>query len=251
MMARAGKLGCLILLASLRAAAALAAPDSESAPLDREIAVEAAHDKLDSYWTYPWFDGSDDSLRRLPTRRRDSWWPDWNWNFRNLPSSWLKTLLWTLVVIVLCVLIYVLVRAYRRRTRGASEPFDGLADRDDLDDAARVEELPFELDPQGGNVLDLARHYYERGDYNRAIVYLYSHQLMELDRQHLIRLTKGKTNRQYLRELARHAPLRRQLERTMLVFEDAFFGNHDVSRERFEACWQDATQLSSLAQEVA
>ena len=47
-------------------------------------------------------------------------------------------------------------------------------------------------------LLEEARRSYEEGDYNTAIVYLYSYQLVKLDQNQWIRLAKGKTNRQYL-----------------------------------------------------
>ena len=46
-----------------------------------------------------------------------------------------------------------------------------------------------------GTLLEEARRSYEQGDYNTAIVYLYSYQLVKLDQNQWIRLAKGKTNR--------------------------------------------------------
>ena len=63
--------------------------------------------------------------------------------------------------------------------------------------------------------------------------------LVELDKQGLIRLTKGKTNRQYLREVAAIDELRQILQRTMIAFEDVFFGNKDLTRAAFEECWRE------------
>ena len=53
--------------------------------------------------------------------------------------------------------------------------------------------------------LDEAQRLYRNGDYAQAIIYLFSHQLLQLDRRHWLRLVKGKTNRQYLREVRRSA----------------------------------------------
>ena len=52
-----------------------------------------------------------------------------------------------------------------------------------------------------------------------------------------IRLTKGKTNRQYLREVGARISLRQLVEQTMIAFEDAFFGRHPLDQTRFESCW--------------
>jgi hypothetical protein len=61
------------------------------------------------------------------------------------------------------------------------------------------------------------------------------------------RLTRGKTNRQYLRETSRRGRtgLVGLLEQTMLAFEDFFFGNHPIDRARFEACWARLGEFES------
>jgi hypothetical protein len=68
-------------------------------------------------------------------------------------------------------------------------------------------------------------------------VLLYAHQLQQLDRHHLIRLAKGKTNRQYLSELRGQARLREILTGTVRAFEESYFGHYVLSRAQFEACW--------------
>ena len=70
-----------------------------------------------------------------------------------------------------------------------------------------------------------------------AIIYAYAYQLMELDQHHAIELRKGKTNRQYLRELRSQPRLRELLRGTMRAFEDVFFGHHTLSRPQFQRCW--------------
>ena len=68
-----------------------------------------------------------------------------------------------------------------------------------------------------------------------------------------MRLTKGKTNRQYLRELTRSAPpeLTAILEHSLVTFEEVFFGNHALERAQFESCWQHVTEFERRLQEVA
>ena len=61
-------------------------------------------------------------------------------------------------------------------------------------------------------------------------------------------LAKGKTNRQYLRELQARADMAPLLATSMVAFEDVFFGGHSLSRERYEECWQKAMQLLESAQ---
>ncbi len=61
-----------------------------------------------------------------------------------------------------------------------------------------------------------------------------------------MRLAKGKTNRQYLREAGRERPLASLLERTMVTFEDVFFGRRALDREGFEICWNQLDQFERL-----
>ncbi len=95
-------------------------------------------------------------------------------------------------------------------------------------------------------MLAAARRAYEEGDFSTAIVYLFSHQLIELDRHQCIRLAKGKTNRQYLRELAQRADLRMLLSETMVRFERVFFGDQRLDQAAFEDCWRQLPQFQQL-----
>ncbi len=88
-----------------------------------------------------------------------------------------------------------------------------------------------------------ARRHYEQGNYSEAIIYLFSYELVQLDKFALIRLARGKTNRQYLREVPRRPELRSPLERTMVAFEGVFFGSRLLDRAGFEACWQQLPQF--------
>ena len=67
-----------------------------------------------------------------------------------------------------------------------------------------------------------------------------------LDKGQFIRLTKGKTNRQYVRELGSRWPLRRLLEHTMVLFEEVFFGHHSIGRTQFESCWLRLDEFEAL-----
>jgi hypothetical protein len=101
------------------------------------------------------------------------------------------------------------------------------------------------------DLLGQARRYYEAGNYAEAIIYLFSYQLVELDRHGFVHLERGKTNRQYVRE-AQRAPeaksggLHKILDQTMVAFEDVFFGARDLDRRRFEQCWSRLDEFQSL-----
>ena len=91
-----------------------------------------------------------------------------------------------------------------------------------------------------------AERNYREGNYREAIVYLYSYLLVQLDRRQVIRLTKGKTNRQYLREVRQRPELVPIFEPTMIAFEDVFFGDHPLSRGEFEKCWDRLDEFHRL-----
>ena len=71
-----------------------------------------------------------------------------------------------------------------------------------------------------------------------ALVFLFSHVLVTLDQAKLVRLQKGKTNRQYLRELSPSRPLIKYYGDVMVPFEQTFFGDYPITKDVFESCWQ-------------
>ena len=83
-------------------------------------------------------------------------------------------------------------------------------------------------------------------DYDQAIIYLFSYELIQLDKAALIKLTRGKTNHQYLREVLPNENLKTRLSNTVRAFEDVFFGNKELSRRRFEECWQEVSTFQDL-----
>ena len=102
------------------------------------------------------------------------------------------------------------------------------------------------------DLLAEARRCYQQRKFGEAIIYFYSYQLVRLDKNHCIRLTQGKTNRQYLRELGPRMTLRRLLEQTMIAFEDVFFGDYAITQARFESCWRRLDEFERLlAEEVS
>ncbi len=235
--------------------------------LTDDEAIQAGRDALRKRARFPWYDSQEDSLRPITTtphrevdaRNRSSNWEN-NWTMPKMSSpnvpAWIPTafryVAIGLLVVAIITLLFFVVRAFLQSDLG---PSPSRAKRSDADpsvgDAARIENLPFELRAPHGDLLTEARRLYEQGNYRLAIVYLFSHQLLFLDRHQLIRLTKGKTNRQYLREIRRKVPVVRQaVERTMVAFEDVFFGDHPLDRNRFEACWMELDAFHSRVQEA-
>jgi hypothetical protein len=213
------------------------------AEIDAEQAVSQGARALDTWWDYPWYDDQTDGIRRINVKAQPQRTP----SIASGPSWDLEWLGWTLLGLVVLGILFMLLHAYWNRARAGKD--SGKAD---LVGAAasvdRLEDLPFPLEQSDGDLLSAARRASEQGDYDRAIVLLYSHQLLELDRREDIRLTKGKTNRQYLRELRPRPRLARLLTTSMVAFEDVFFGGQSLGRERFEECWQDAMQLLAASE---
>lgn len=199
--------------------------------------VNDGRDALDHWFGYPWYDAKTDGVRRVEVT--EPWNPSWNWN---LPiGSLLQVTAWVVITLLLAGAAYLLIRAFLQREGRAQSSDDDIAGGAD-----RVESLPVPDVDRRRDLLTEARRCYERGDYGRAIVFLFSHQLLQLDKHGRIHLARGKTNRQYLREIRSWPELRGLVEQTTLVFEDVFFGHHEVERPAFEACWSRLDEFDTL-----
>jgi hypothetical protein len=146
-------------------------------------------------------------------------------------TTWI--LLGVLVAIIVGIIIYF---AMQLEARTGTIDQQHALDEEELQQ--RIEQLPFQLtDATRGDLVSMALSAADSGEYSRATMLLFSHVLILLDRRNLIRLKKGKTNRQYINEIRRHPELISYYERVMVPFEDSFFGDHNVDKERFEECW--------------
>ena len=166
--------------------------------------------------------------------------------------SWLTRPITIVFVIILTALLlllaWLIVRIIREREHGARAA--RAAKVDPLLVADRIEALPFLRERLQHDLLGQARHHYQMGNYSEAIIYLFSHELVELDRSAVVRLARGKTNRQYLREARTVRPLAALLERTMTTFEDVFFGRRALDRAGFETCWNQLDQFENLVSQA-
>lgn len=232
-----------------------AAPDLSSP----EAAVEAGREGLDTFWGRDWYDKQADDFKPLniPPPRKP--WGFWKW-LEGLFSGWnfdlggfLKVLMWIALAAVVVAIVYTIVKAAGEIELESAERVDDAEDgRSHIE---RVEALPVALERPVGDFLAEARRLFAAGELTLAIVYLFSHQLVELDKRRLLRLVKGKTNRQYLRELRRSAPgsplVARIMEETMLVFERAFFGAHPPDENRMEEAFAAMDEFTSQANAAA
>lgn len=243
-----GLLACTLFFSGARTVFAGESPAFAAAASDA-TSVEQGREALGSQRRFPWYDGTNDDVRRVrvsvpwkPVQTNTKARPTGGaWNF-----SWLELLVWTGVLALLAALAYLLIRAYLNREDHAVSLPAAASQSPTLDDAKRIEALPFRVRSGPLGLLDEARRHYELGDFRQAIVYLFSYQLIEMDKQQIIRLAKGKTNRQYLREVRRRPSLQSLVNQTMIAFEDVFFGDHPLDRSRFESCWLRLNEFESL-----
>lgn len=233
----------------LAAIAALILLPQMAVTANETTGVEEARQGL-SRGGFPWYDKKSDSAR--PVR------VDVPWNVGKAPkASWGPGIsFWELLAIivlaiVIFALVWLLIRAYLNREELVVVGDAGRVRQATVDDAARIEALPFQIRRRDIDLLAEARRLYEQGNYSEAIVYFFSYQLVEMDRHQVIRLAKGKTNRQYLRDLRRQPMLQEIIERSMIAFEEVFFGGHELSRARFESVWHQLGQFTAFVTQQA
>jgi len=230
----------IVVLAAL--AAIVAGFASAARAEDAEEPIVAAREAFADGW-FPWYDSQTDSLKPLEFRDSRGWQPP-SWELGRV----LNIVAWTLLGLLLATLVVLLI--HFARNQAARTSADSAAESDPLLDADRVGSLPFLAERRRDDLLGQARFHYQQGNFSEAIIYLFSYQLLELDKYSVIRLAAGKTNRQYLRETARVAPLRTALERTMLSFEGVFFGRRLLDRAGFEACWNGLPEFEQQLRAV-
>jgi hypothetical protein len=200
--------------------------------------VVTGRDALNHWNGYPWYDAKTDGLRRVEVSQ--PWDPNWDWSF-HFPASMLQWAAWIVIGLLLALAAYLLIRAFLRRDRT-----EGKSEEDLVGNAARVESLPLPVDARHLDLLAEARRCRQQGDFAQAIIFLFSHQLLQLDKHGRIYLARGKTNRQYLREIHPWPALGKLIEQTMQVFEDVFFGHHPIEQPTFEACWSRLEEFEEL-----
>jgi len=159
-------------------------------------------------------------------------------------AGWLSTIVWIFVGVLLAAILYWVILVFLQRERTSSE--DDEASEDGGLSLEQEAALPLTPSMPRGDFLSLARKFAQEGDFNRALIYMFSYQLVALDRTGRIRLARGKTNRQYLRELHSAEGLRGIFDRTMVAFEEVFFGGHELSETDFQRVWSRLDEFHRL-----
>ena len=166
-------------------------------------------------------------------------------------SGGVSFLAWVLIAVLIVVLVALIIFAFTKadiqfgnedlaRKKGRS------GDKPDADLLERIKELPAELRRTDVNVRDEAYRLMQLGQFDLAIILLFSHQLLSLDHAGYLRLSRGKTNGRYVREVRRRdRQCANWLRETATAFERSYFGHHSVDADWFDRLWQQNLQMES------
>lgn len=147
---------------------------------------------------------------------------------------------------LLSFLIWLVLKLDWRRQKDSSSSSDDEEEEELTEE--RIEALPAEVKSGPRDLLSEAKRFRDAGDFRMAIIYLFSHLLVQLDKNQRIKLARGKTNRQYLTELGRDSGLFQMVEPTVVAFEDVYFGNISLTEGEFSYCWNQFEQFQSTIQ---
>lgn len=166
---------------------------------------------------------------------------------------------WGLIALFIGLATWLLWYSLRRLDSAGKRSLAGRPPRQvpglDWVSQERIEHLPAELRRSGVHLRDEAVRLMADGQFDQAMIALFGHQLLLLDHAALLRLTRGKTNRQYVREaLGSERPAGEVLHQTAAAFERSYFGRHPLTADEFAVLWRLNEQLERRllqAQEAA
>ena len=224
-----------------------------------ENAVQAGRDAFQQSGQFPWYDSANDSLRRIDpasASKRTNGGRSERDGLRSIfdfapsiASGFLQTAGWLLLITVFIALVGVLVWSFLNRKRRPASVIQPNP-LTHSNQGQEIEYLPFGIGDSNLDLLGEARSQYKTGNFSQAMIYLFSYQLLQLDKYQQIRLMRGKTNRQYLFQIRTNGPLYELVRQSVILFEDVFFGNYPLSRARFEICWQQLDEFHLLVQQT-
>jgi hypothetical protein len=194
---------------------------------------------------FPWFDSEKQAFKPLkpPTRPSDGWLSEFlDWLFGSAGNSTLSLLARICIILVLVAVLVWLGYLFYLSLEFAS-PAVVVEEKIATLNAAQLEALPAAV-RSVTDFLAEAKRLAQEGDFNSAIVFYYSWQLVTLNEAGTVELELGKTNRQYIREVTQNREeLRELFVRSTRLFEDAFYGNMSLQRESFLAVWESRDQF--------
>jgi hypothetical protein len=152
--------------------------------------------------------------------------------FRLMASLGSRTLVLSVLLVVLVFVILVVARVIRQRDR--QQVFAMVHGGELAEDVSEITVAPGELPPAvyETRALRLAA----AGDYRAAIRELLLGSMSWLERSSLIRFRRGLTNRDYYRSIWRRPEKRQAWIATASQFELVYFGRRQPTQEMFETC---------------
>ncbi|MEM9644365.1 MAG: DUF4129 domain-containing protein [Planctomycetota bacterium] len=160
---------------------------------------------------------------------------------------------WTFIGALFVCILVAIFWAFKNSDLDLTTGSQSSARQDDFEELRqqRIQELPLELQQTSLDPRSEVEKLMRDGEYDLAIIALYGHQLLLLDRHHLLRLSRGKTNHQYVREVHReHAEEAGLLNNTVDAFERSYFGRHRLSSTEFQRLWEENTKLEELVESL-
>lgn len=157
------------------------------------------------------------------------------------------TIIYAVGGILAAVLVGLLIYGFLKLESGDTED-ESEKKRRRISD--HIQHLPFELEEQDGDFETFAERALREGNYSVAVVYLFADVLVAMNEADLVRLQRGKTNRQYLNEIWEHAEIRPYYRKVMTAFEDAFFGRHEIEKSRAESCFAERPAFDAAVEKI-
>jgi Domain of unknown function (DUF4129) len=213
---------------------------------------------------YPWYDGEKDQVKpllpdpsswtsRLEKRLAsffdwlDRWFGKSTGQASGANRGSLRGVLATVLFVAAgCVLLVMLWRLWRIHAPQATSHQDHVAR---IGDAARIAGLGPGIAMEGIDPWAEALRRRAAGDSAGAVIWLFLDQLLSLQRAGLIRLTPGRTARQYASGL--DDPLLGDgLRATLGVFEEVYYGHRLPGPEELERVWARAEALRRRLQAI-
>lgn len=135
---------------------------------------------------------------------------------------------------ILAAILLVLALAYVFRSL-----FLDLAAESRLGDGTDESSEPITAEQAFARAQSLSRG----GDYRSAVRYLYLSSLLLLDERGMLRYDRSKTNHEYLRSVAGQPELAEPLREVVDVFDNVWYGYHNVDEESFQHYSQRVEEL--------
>ena len=151
--------------------------------------------------------------------------------------------------VLIALLIALLVYGFLKLESGGKDlPSEAAKKKRKMKD--HIKHLPFELEEHEGDFETFAEKAFREGDYSKSVVYLFADLLVAMNEAGVVRLQRGKTNRQYLNDIWGYKEIRPYYRSVMTAFEDAFFGQHEISKERAAACFAERPAFDAAIEKI-